>query len=157
MARNYQFQPLPVDFVAHHPGAIALPVAGFGMLMRIVIYWWITDCRDLPTNNDRLAIIAHAHRPTWASHRHEIMRIFGEIKDDLLLYRQERVRRHATLNRLREKGVSAMKLKTLQKRNAAAPSFAETQAPRVEERNRAAKAPAHIEAPIRGGFVEKSR
>ena len=71
--------PFPIELLARHSAAMALPSAGFGMVTRILIHFWLTDCRPLPKGVADLCGIARAHKPTFSNHRHEIMLIINDL------------------------------------------------------------------------------
>ena len=107
-----------IDLLAHHPLALTLPAAGFGMLCRLIFHFIATQCRPIPKMSDDLCGIMRAHRPTFNTHRADIMAVFRELEPELIeadrLYRQ---RRAAVLN-AGEKGRTAQRLGALAKRGA---------------------------------------
>ena len=70
----------PLHLLADHPAALALPAAGFGMLCRLVLHFWLTDCKPIPKNNTELASIMRAHKPTLAIWRDQILLIFSDLR-----------------------------------------------------------------------------
>jgi len=73
----------PLHLLADHPAALALPAAGFGMLCRLILHFWLTDCKSIPKNNDELAAIMRAHRPTMAGHKAQILQIFNDLRPQI--------------------------------------------------------------------------
>jgi hypothetical protein len=73
----------PLHLLADHPAALALPAAGFGMLCRLIIHFWLTDCKPIPKNNDELSAIMRAHRPTMSGHKAQILQIFGDLRPQI--------------------------------------------------------------------------
>ncbi len=104
---------MPIEPLLDNPACLRLPAAGFGMLMRLALHYWQTDCHDLPAGDHELQSIARAQRPTWISHRVEIMSIFdawsGYAKDELELA----IARRGNILRLGMRGHSVQKLKAL--------------------------------------------
>lgn len=82
--------PFPIELLARHSAAMALPSAGFGMVTRLLMHYWLTDCRALPLGVADLCAISRAHKPTFAGHKAEIMLILKELcpilKDKHKLY-----------------------------------------------------------------------
>lgn len=112
--------------------------------MRLVWHFWQSECRALPENADRIYILAGAHKPTWAIHKAEIMRIFNESAPALARELKVRQNKLGTLAELRERGVAARRKRRLEKK-LAAPTAIEAPAPR---RDQAAKR-------VGKGFTEK--
>ena len=73
-------EPMPIDLLYDHPAALALPSAGFGGLCRLVIHFWISECRPLPIQDHELCHIARMHVPTWRTHKTSILTIFGDLQ-----------------------------------------------------------------------------
>jgi hypothetical protein len=63
MPRHRLF-PMPVPCLIDHPEAMALPAAAFGMLSRLCLHFWATECRPLPESQDELRSIVRAHLRT---------------------------------------------------------------------------------------------
>ena len=105
----------PLHIVAHHPGALALNSAGFGMLWRIVMHYWLTDCRPLPETDGALFCIARAHKPTWFANRTELKAILADILPELARQAEIRAQKMAQIRRIGQKGHSVMRARTLQK------------------------------------------
>ncbi len=149
MARR-KIAPIPLEIVTDHAGVMALPVSAFGMLLKLVVHFWQTDCRALPVeNNDRLFAIAQAHRSTWVTHKAEIMRIFNEAAPALEHAFKARANKMENLAILRARGHALKRKLRLEKAIAVSAASEPVQAPR---RDQAAKqAPA---APAKG-FVER--
>ena len=107
-----------IDMLTQHPLALTLPAAGFGMLCRLIFHFIATQCRPIPKMSDDLCGIMRAHRPTFNTHKADIMAIFRDLAPQLIeadrLYRQ---RRAAVLN-AGEKGRDVQRLATLAKRGA---------------------------------------
>lgn len=131
MARR-KIAPIPIDIVTDHAGVMALPVSAYGMLLKLVVHYWQTDCRALPADNDRLFSIAQAHRSTWVAHKSEIMRIFNESAPALEHAFQSRDNKMKALAILRERGHALRRKRKLEKA-VAAPASEPSPAPRREQ------------------------
>ena len=148
MARR-KIAPIPLEIVTDCPGASLLPAAAFGSLIRLVQHFWQSECRPLPANGDRLYALAQAHKPTWANHKAEIMRIFNESAPALAAALEHRQNKINGLNALRERGHAMARKRKLEKAIAAPDASEPVPAPK---RDQAAKqAPA---APVKG-FTER--
>lgn len=105
--------PLPVQGIIDNPRFIALPAAGRGMLMTLVLYYWQTECVPLPTKGSEIFCIIRAHTSTWATHKDVVMSIFNEVKPELDKYFQERKTRYAVLADIGDRGRGIQRLKAL--------------------------------------------
>lgn len=74
--------PFPIEIVAVHPAVMAMTCGPYGMLMRILQHWWLSELRELSPSESELMAIARAHKPTWFQHKREIMRVLLEVKPD---------------------------------------------------------------------------
>lgn len=74
---------MPVEEIIDHPGFIALPAAGRGMLFTLILYLWQTGFRELPTAENELLTISRAHFPTWFKHKVEIKKILSDLSPTL--------------------------------------------------------------------------
>jgi uncharacterized protein YdaU (DUF1376 family) len=107
-----------VEILAFHPRAMTLPSAAYGSLCRIVDHYWLTDCAPLPTQNDELAAIARAHRPTWTHHKAEVLSIFDDITAELRVHRERRLKTLASLKQIGAKGVAGVRERAARQRQA---------------------------------------
>ena len=149
--------PAALEPFAYHPEIIALPSIVSGALLRLVVHWYLTDCRELPKADHELAAIARAHRTTWRKYNADILRLFGELRTELLAIEARRVANYAHLDRIRDRGIATKKLKTLQKAMAnPVDPFAKVIAPRLSIEKRAAQVSEPSPAP-RNGFVDRQR
>ena len=105
--------PFALEILAHHPLAMTLPAAGYGMLCRLIFHYILTDCRPLPKIGDDLCGIMRAHRPTFNTHRADIMAVFNDLAPKLQeadrLYKQ-RIQRVKDLG---EKGNVSRRLRAI--------------------------------------------
>ena len=105
--------PFALEILAHHPLAMTLPAAGFGMLCRLIFHYILTDCRPLPKIGDDLCGIMRAHRPTFNTHRADIMAVFNDLAPKLQeadrLYKQRR----AAVTAAGEAGRAVQRLRAL--------------------------------------------
>ena len=108
--------PLPIEWLYDNPGALALPAAGLGILIRIVLHYWATDCRELPLDYSNLFAISRAHRPTFAAHFDEILSILLLLLPELRAHYDIRQSRIAQLKILGEKGSGLLSLRAAQRR-----------------------------------------
>lgn len=80
--RRRRLYPLPVESLADHPSVIAMPCSAAGMLFRLVLHFWMTECKPMPTSDGELKMIARAHTPTWITHRAEVIKVFQELRPE---------------------------------------------------------------------------
>jgi hypothetical protein len=90
MSPRRRLYELPVDALFNHPGYVALPAAGRGMLLSVLEYHWRSGCRPLPPSQDELFSVARAHRSTWSVHKSAILQIFADIQAELEAYHRRR-------------------------------------------------------------------
>ena len=105
--------PFALEILAHHPLAMTLPAAGFGMLCRLIFHFILTNCRPIPKTGDDLCGIMRAHRPTFNTHRADIMAIFRELEPELIEAEQAYRRRLQRVKDLGEKGRVSQRLRAL--------------------------------------------
>lgn len=108
-----QMFPLPVQGIIDNPRFIALPAAGRGMLMTLVLYYWQTECVPLPTKGSEIFCIMRTHPSTWATHKDTILQIFNDVKPELDKYFQLRKTRYAVLADIGDRGRGIQRLKAL--------------------------------------------
>lgn len=77
--RRRRLYTLPIEPIIDHPRYIALPAAGAGILWRLIVHFWQTDCAPLPTQDDQLVAIARAHKPTWCAWKEDVLLIFNDV------------------------------------------------------------------------------
>lgn len=110
--------PLPIEGIMDHPEFVALTSAGRGMLMTLIMHYWQSECRDLPTRDNDLFAIARADRAVWRKHKPVVLRIFEHVKPELDTYLAERVRRKAMVRELGIRGASVTKLRAIERKRA---------------------------------------
>jgi hypothetical protein len=98
MSRRRRIYPMPVEGLVDNPDFIAMPAAGVGILFRLCLHFWLSECRPLPKSDDELQAISRAHRPTWRTWRHTVLKIFEAIRPDLEAYYALRESRRASLS-----------------------------------------------------------
>jgi uncharacterized protein YdaU (DUF1376 family) len=81
---------MPVDGLALHPLATTLPAAGYGILMRLLMHFWVTDLAPLPKSDRELRSIGRAHVPVWKAHKDAILSVFNDISGELVAYHRMR-------------------------------------------------------------------
>jgi len=75
------FRPgFPVWQLEEDPRVLRLPVAAYGMLYKLSVYFWRTECHDMPTAESELRAIARAHKATWAAHKSDILAILSDYR-----------------------------------------------------------------------------
>ena len=102
-----------IDLLAHHPLALTLPAAGFGMLCRLLFHFIATNCRPIPPEGDDLRGIMRAHRGTWTQHRESILAVFRDLEPQLIEAEQAYRRRLQRVKDLGEKGRVSQRLRAL--------------------------------------------
>lgn len=118
---NRKIPPFPIDLLVLNPIVLTFPAAAFGILARVVIHYWLTDCRPLPTQPDEFNSIGRAQRPTMKQWKPQIMAVFNEIQPELDKRFRAYQNRRANVLRLAETGRTVYKLKALAKRYADQP------------------------------------
>jgi hypothetical protein len=96
MARR-RIPPMPVESLLDNPLVLTLPCAGYGILVRLLHHFWMTDCAPLPTQTQELQSIARAHGPTWRNWSATILPLVASLSADMARRREIR---DATLERL---------------------------------------------------------
>jgi hypothetical protein len=102
-----------LEILAHHPLAMTLPAAGYGMLCRLIFHYILTDCRPLPKISDDLCGIMRAHRPTFNTHRADIMAVFNDLAPQLETADKHYKQRRAAVAAIGEKGRVTQRLRAL--------------------------------------------
>jgi len=90
--------PFPIESLIDHPDAIALPAAGFGILMRLSLHFWLTRCQLLPVADHELRGIGRAHPPTWRRWKPIVLKILEDIRPQLEAYYALREARRTALS-----------------------------------------------------------
>jgi len=126
-----------LEILAHHPLAMTLPAAGFGMLCRLVFHFILTECRPIPKLSDDLCGIMRAHRPTFNTHRADIMAVFQDLAPKLEHANQSYQNRLANVRELGKRGNVTARLKAHGKKQAR-PNADSTLAITAPKRDRAA-------------------
>ena len=116
--------PFALEILAHHPLAMTLPAAGYGMLCRLIFHYILTDCRPLPKISDDLCGIMRAHRPTFNTHRADIMAIFNDLAPKLIAADRLHQQRRAAVTAAGEAGRAAQRLRALANKPARPPADA---------------------------------
>ena len=88
--RRRHLYPMPIAVIADHPEALTLPAAGFGMLARLCLHFWATECRPLPKSECELRSIARVHSPAWNKHKAAILRVFEDWRPSAEAYYRKR-------------------------------------------------------------------
>ena len=117
--------PMPVDALTRHPEALSFGPAPFGMLSRLLLHYWATDCRPLPEADYMLRSIARAHPPTWRRHREAIVRVFSDLAPDLARHHGARQSRRENLRIATDRSVAARRYKAAMARVPGTPEYAD--------------------------------
>jgi hypothetical protein len=128
---------MPIHLVMEDARALALHAAGAGMLARLAIHYWLTDCHPLPRSDYALCQLARAHKPTWYQERGTIRAILNDVLPLLAFERKQRQTREDNLSRLRDKSASVRRLQTTTRKAHAATDPAPVVQPKRKQANRA--------------------
>jgi hypothetical protein len=108
---------MPVEGILDHPDFMAMPAAGAGILLRLLLHFWVTECRPLPVADHELRSIARAHAPTWRHWKPQVLRVFEAVRPSLESYYSQRLNKQTALSRLAQREQSRRRLKALQERH----------------------------------------
>ena len=122
MARRRIF-PMPVEKLLDHPEVLTLPAAGMGILTRLLLHFWQSECRPLPVADHELRSIGRAHAPTWRHWKPVVLRVFEAIKPELQAYLALRQTKATTIQMLGQRGASKVKVQALRAAAALVPTF----------------------------------
>lgn len=111
--KRRRLYPMPVEPFVDHPLILTFPAAGFGILMRLALHFWTTECRPLPIADHELRAIGRVHTPTWRHWKAPVMQAFHEIQPELEAYFRLREARQTHLTRLGTIGGGVTRLKAL--------------------------------------------
>ena len=117
--------PMPVERLLCHPEALSMGPAPFGMLSRLLLHFWMTDCRPLPQADYNLRAIARAHPPTWRRHRVTIMRVLSDLTPDLARHHGARQSRRENLRIATDRSVASRRHKAAMARVPGKPEYAD--------------------------------
>ena len=141
-ARRRHIPPLPIELIFDHPQLNALPIAGFGMVLKIILHFWHGECANPNMSDERLFSISQAHKPTWHVHKPVIKTILADVFPVLERAWYTRTNRKIRLAERGLEGASARRLDALRKKTAPALTIGETiTTPRVA-RDKAPATPA---------------
>jgi hypothetical protein len=144
--------PLPVQELIENPRFKRLPVAGRGMLITLILYFWETECHPLPTSPHDIFCIVRAFRPTWKHYHEEIMLIFEEVRPSLETYFKVRQAGLTSLRQMGKLGGAKVRARALARKAAARTD--DLRAP-VKDAERAAATAARPLSPDQRGAREK--
>lgn len=111
---------MPVEALVDHPQFIALPAAGRGILLSLLLHFWTTELAPLPKSDRELRSIGRAHVPTWKHWGPSVLKVFAEVAPALESYYRLRQVRGTTLSVMAQMRGSRAKVKAL--RAAATPN-----------------------------------
>lgn len=121
MARR-KLPPLPIEGLIDSPEALTLPAAGFGMLVRLLLQFWQTECRPLPVADHELRSIARGHAPTWRHWKPRILEVFEAVRPELEAAWRARENRRGNLIRLAHLGNAKRRANALKQKAPLRPS-----------------------------------
>ena len=122
MARCSLF-PLPVEALIDHPLAMTLPASAFGMLARLTLHVWQSECRPLPVADHELMHLARAHAPSWRRYKGAVLSIVEDIRPSLEAYRRQREGARRGLQNAAHSANATRRLNAISKASHAAPAF----------------------------------
>ena len=144
---------LPMDVLFDDPRFVVMTPAARGMAWNLVWHFWLSECAPLPKDDDRLFVLAQAHRPTWRNYKPAILAILADALPELHKRRERSRAQSLHLQRLGNKGASSTALKALRK-SAPLVDVAAPIAPTTRQTPKQAPAPMPRES---GGFVDRIR
>ena len=104
---------MPIEALVDHPLAMTLPAAGFGILFRLLMHFWLSECRELPKSDRELRSIGRAHVPVWKAYKADIFECFEAIKPSMVAYLHERVTKANGLRIAARAGQAARKARSV--------------------------------------------
>lgn len=156
MARR-KIPPMPIENIAENARLMALPVAGYGMALKLLIHFWLTECRPLPSHDSQLYVLCHAHKATWAQHKAEIKAILNELTPCLKKAWDIRAAGLTHLKRLSDRGQAVKVARAhAEKRALAGDLFEGAVAPKRDQANKAATIVTPAPKPGGKGFKDKA-
>jgi hypothetical protein len=105
--------PLPVEGLVRNADFIAMPAAGAGMVIRLALHFWQTECRPLPVADHELMHVCRAHAPTWRRWKASVLSAFEAIRPELEAYFGARERKATTLSNMAHARNSRRKLQAV--------------------------------------------
>ena len=120
MAKPGALYPLPVQTVFNHPGYVALPAAGRGMLLSLLENYWRGGCRWFPTDGLQQSQLARAHLRSWSLHKTAILEIFAAARPELDAYHAKREGNRAGLVNAQASATATKRLNALRENTARA-------------------------------------
>lgn len=130
---------MPVEELIDHPRALALPAAGYGMLVRLLLHYWQTECKAVVEQEDEQRGISRAQRATWIRWRGEIIGIYREIAPKMKLALEQRNAQFEALRSLGDRGKATQRASRLIVAEKTAPALAANQLSGATKRKLAAK------------------
>lgn len=112
--------PMPVEALIDDPLGITFPSAAFGMLAKLCLYFWNSECRPIPISDEHIRQIVGAHKPTWRRWNTQILEVFERVRPELESYFQSRETKASTLSRLGQHRTSRLRAAALRENSALA-------------------------------------
>lgn len=135
---------MPVEALVDHPEFIALPAAGRGILLSLLLHFWTTELRPLPKSDRELRSIGRAHVPTWKHWNQAILRVFADVAPALETYYRLRQVRGTSLSVMAQMRNSRAKVKALRESattNQTVAAYAMGTVPKTDQRLPAKRKP----------------
>ena len=107
--------PLPIENIIDDPIISTFHPAVFGMLCKIILHYWHTECAPLPTRSTDLCALARGHIPTWCRWQVEIMAAFERVRPSLDSYLIARQTKSTTIKHLQRHAVARSKAARLER------------------------------------------
>lgn len=152
---------MPVDGLIDSPLIPTFPAAAHGMLLRLCLHFWATECRPIPKSDDELRAIMRAHRPTWKNHSAAVLQAFEEWRPEAEAYLALRRAKKTTIHRIGERGRASRQLAKLEAQRpdkaASASSFHQLAITPVREPTPAPRPPTPANRPPRRVMVDRTR
>ena len=126
--------PMPVQGLIEHPLLLAMPPSAAGMTLRLVMHFWNTECRPIPTNRMGLFAVSRADPRSWAKYRADMLQVFLDVKDELENEFHRRSETRKTLGEILARGRSTQAAARLVRK--APPAADPLEASPVRERER---------------------
>jgi len=107
--------PMPVEAIIDHPGLMLEKSFVFGIVMRLLLHYWNTDCAPLTTETKDLESIARAGEHAFEQHAARFMPIVYDILPTLDHYYAVRVNRLNHVRNLSQLGVGVRRANKLER------------------------------------------
>jgi uncharacterized protein YdaU (DUF1376 family) len=106
---------MPIEAIFLNPRLATLSPAPFGMVMRILMHYWFTECRPLPKAEAEICAIGRTHRSTWTANKAEILSILDELQDAIKARREQKAGSLARIRALAHRGAEVRRAARLER------------------------------------------